>query len=80
MSTLEASLLQERWSWIAAQRGEIATALRQLSAEMPRPDRVLLRRLARWFAGNAGFSVEDFANVAVARAVDVPVYCLQHPA
>ena len=69
MSTLEASVLQERWSWIAAQRGEIATALRQLSTEMPRPDRVLLRRLARWFSGNEGFE-------AAIKRPDVLAVCL----
>jgi hypothetical protein len=32
------------------------------------------------FGGNAGFSIEDLANVAVTRPIDMPVDCLQHPA
>lgn len=69
MSTPGTSQLQARWNWIESHRGEIANALQQLSKEMPRQDRILLTRLAGWFAGKAGFE-------AAIKRPDVLAICL----
>ncbi len=69
MSEPETSLLKERWRWIETHRREIATALNQLSNGMTRQDRILLRRLARWFCGNKGYET-------AIRRPDVLAVCL----
>lgn len=53
--SIQFSRLQECWSWIDAQRGDISSALTRLAMNMPSDDRAILSQLARWFAGKAGF-------------------------
>ena len=77
MSTDRSSRLQECWSWIDAQRGEIGSALNRLAIEMPSGDREVLSQLSRWFSGKAGF------EKAIARpdvlAVCVPLIEIKGP-